>query len=350
MSEKLDHTTKPPSWISDLENKYDFRLEPNSLVSFGDGHIHKTFRVDSTEGQLILQRFNSKVFTEPEKISHNHLIMLREINRKNIPFDLPLPVPNKNGEVFTQLTDGLFRFSPFVEGICMNEIEVPHHAFMAAKAFSQLINAGKHIKASELQEVIGGFNDLELRYRQLLKAVENTKRELNHELKELIDFYLDQKKLVEEYRIWATKLPLRLTHNDTKINNLIFSKDLSTVQAVIDLDTIMAGFAFYDFGDLVRTVACTEHEHSTNWENINVDKLKYEALYEGFLEGGKDYLTKEENASLNFGGKMMTCIMGFRFLADYLNGNIYYQIKYESQNLHRAKNHMYLLNALDQIN
>ncbi|EOZ96016.1 hypothetical protein A33Q_2609 [Indibacter alkaliphilus LW1] len=337
-------------WLSFLEKQYPFSIKLESIQAFGDGHIHHTYLVDTSMGKMILQKFNNKVFTAPEKISHNHLIMLRKINRKELPFELPLPIPNKRGEVFSKLEDGIFRFSPFVQGACVNEVQEPQHAFLASKAFSQLIDAGKHIRGADLKEVIPGFNDLSLRYHQLLTAVEKSKRVLNVELKELIDFYLGREDLVKEYKAWAAKLPLRLTHNDTKINNLIFSGDLSTVKAVIDLDTIMAGFAFYDFGDLVRTVACTEHEHSTAWEKISVDKSKYEALYQGFCDGGSAFLTKDEIASLHFGGKMMTCIMGFRFLADYLNGNIYYQIKYEAQNFHRAKNHMYLLNALDQIN
>jgi Ser/Thr protein kinase RdoA (MazF antagonist) len=179
-----------------------------------------------------------------------------------------------------------------------------------------------------------------------LEAIRNTKREITGELLELVDFYLGQKNLVDEYISWRNKLPLRLTHNDTKINNLIFSEDFTKVNAVIDLDTVMAGFIFYDFGDLVRTVACTEGESSQNWQNIQVDSAKYEALLRGFQDGGKGFFTDEEIKSLLYGGKMMTCIMGFRFLADYLNGNIYYTIHYEEQNFHRAKNQMNLLKAL----
>ena len=106
------------------------------------------------------------------------------------------------------------------------------------------------------------------------------------------------------------------------------------------------GFVFFDFGDLVRTVACTEGESSQNWQNIQVDISKYEALLRGFQDGGRGFFTDEEIKSLPYGGKMMTCIMGFRFLADYLNGNIYYTIHYEEQNLHRAKNQMNLLKDL----
>jgi len=140
-------------------------------------------------------------------------------------------------------------------------------------------------------------------------------------------------------------LPLRATHNDTKINNLIFSEDLKKVNAVIDLDTIMAGFVFYDFGDLARTVACTRDESSLDWGNIKIDLVKYEGLLEGFYSVLAGNITDEELGSLPFGAEMMTLIMGLRFLTDHLNGNIYYQVEYPEQNLHRAKNQAELLTA-----
>jgi hypothetical protein len=228
-------------------------------------------------------------------------------------------------------------------------VENPDQAYLASKAFAQFIKAGIHIDPNQFQEVIPGFNDLELRYNQLLDSIQKTQRVIEGELKELVDFYLDQKPLVKEYLYWKNKLPLRLTHNDTKINNLIFSDDLDKVNAVIDLDTLMAGYVYYDFGDLVRTVSCTEEENSTAWREIGVDKFKYEALLNGFLEIGNGVFSKGEIDSLSFGGPMMTCIMGLRFLADYLLGNIYYTIHYPEQNFDRAKNHMFLLKALKKL-
>jgi Ser/Thr protein kinase RdoA (MazF antagonist) len=340
---------KNPSFLSQLNDAYGLKLLGEQIRKFGDGHIHKTFLVDNGVNQFILQQFNNLVFKNPARISHNHAILLNQINANELPFELPLPIPNLEGELFTVIDGDYFRLSPFIKGKCINEVNNSHQAFMAAKAFAQFIKAGSHIDASLFQEVIPGFNDLELRYEQLLDALSTTKRSVSGELKILVDFYLSQKDLVEEYLIWKKKLPLRLTHNDTKINNLIFSEDLTKVNAIIDLDTLTAGYVYYDFGDLVRTVACTVGESSTNWNNIAVDQGKYDALFDGFLEIGAGTFTEEEIQSLSFGGKMMTCIMGFRFLADYLNGNIYYTIHYEEQNLHRSKNHMYLLKALRKM-
>lgn len=337
------------SWLPEVNRLYGFQITENKIRPFGDGHIHQTFLIDWEDKKFILQRFNHQVFQFPERISHNHDILIREIDPEKLPFILPLPIPNMHGELFSVIDGQYFRLAPFVEGKCVNEVDYPHQAYLAAKAFAQFIVAGIHIKASLLQESIPNFHDLQLRYQQLLQSVSSTQRQVKGELKELVDFYLDQKKLVEEYALWKSKLPLRMTHSDTKINNLIYADDFSKVNAVIDLDTIMAGYVFYDFGDLVRTVACTEGESSQNWENIKVDMPKYAVLLKGFQEVGEGAFTKEEIQSLPYGGQMMTCIMGFRFLADYLNGNVYYTIHYEEQNLHRAKNQMFLLKALQRI-
>ena len=110
----------------------------------------------------------------------------------------------------------------------------------------------------------------------------------------------------------------------------------------------MPGFVFYDFGDLVRTVACTEDESSQNWDRIKIDREKYQGLISGFCKPLQNSLSQEEIASLPYGGEMMTYIMGLRFLADFLKGNIYYHINYPEQNLHRAKNQRHLLSSLQE--
>jgi Ser/Thr protein kinase RdoA (MazF antagonist) len=337
-----------PDWIALLKSHYDIVVAPNGIRPFGDGHIHRTFLVQAGRDSFILQAFNKNVFRFPERISHNHGILLKGIDPKDLPFSLPLPIPTHSGQLFAESDGHIFRLSPFVAGKCVNEINNPREAFLAAEAFAIFIRAAKDLNPDHFQDSIPRFHDLSLRFGQLQQALKDTKRKFDDELQDVVDFYLQQESLVQEYEHWKEILPLRITHNDTKINNLIYSDDMSEVRAVIDLDTIMAGYAMYDFGDLVRTVACTEGESSKDWEKIKVDWEKYQALLDGFLAGGKGLLTEAEIESLPFGGKMMTCIMGFRFLADYLNGNIYYAIHYERQNLDRAINQMWLLRGLGE--
>lgn len=338
----MDH----PNWVALLKQHYGTTVSTEDIKAFGDGHIHQTFLMKSGTDSYILQAFNKNVFKYPERISHNHSILLEGIDPAALPFKLPLPIPTYTGDLFAESNGRIFRLSPFVAGKCVNEVNDPRQAYLAAEAFALFIRAAKDLNPQDFQESIPSFHDLSLRFRQLQEAIKNTRRQFDHELREVVDFYLAQESLVREYEDWKKILPLRVTHSDTKINNLIYSEDMTEVRAVIDLDTIMAGYAMYDFGDLVRTVACTEGEGSRDWEKIKVHWEKYQALLDGFLEGGKGLLTEEEIKSLPFGGKMMTCIMGFRFLADYLNGNIYYTIHYERQNLDRAINQMWLLKGL----
>ena len=315
---------------------------------YGSGHIHATYLINIGPEKYILQAFNDTVFRSPEKISANLDIIGTHLGEKKIPFALPLPLKNEQGAVFTAIDRQLYRLFPFIEGVTKDAVEHPDQARLAAEAFGTFIKTFLNAPTEGLQESIPDFHSLSHRYQQLQDSLKHTKLPLNEELEFLIEFYLGQKGLLEQYQAYQNSLPLRVTHSDTKINNLIFEKDLSKVNALIDLDTIMPGYIFYDFGDLVRTVACTVDESSQNWDHITVDLKKYQALMSGFSKPLASLISNEEMASLPFGGEMMTYIMGLRFLADYLNGNIYYSISYPLQNFHRAKNQYQLLVSLQE--
>ena len=321
-------------------------VESLECAPFGSGHIHSTYRIGVGKDFYILQEFNDQVFKFPERISGNLQVLLNELQPGSLPYELPLPVKNKFGEFFTCMDGRLFRLFPFVSGVTKDGVDNPRQSKLAAEAFAHFIKVFLHADANLLRDTIPQFHDLDLRFRQFKESVQSTQREIDAETAELIDFYQKQRDLVETYNRYTQQLPKRVTHNDTKINNLIYDGDLTRVNAVIDLDTIMAGYVFYDFGDLVRTVVCTEDEGSRHWNQIHVDLDKYASLIEGFYLPLLGSIEPEELASLPFGGEMMTCIMGLRFLTDYLNGNKYYHITYENQNLHRAKNQRMLLQSL----
>lgn len=316
------------------------------IRKFGSGHIHNTYLLNTDRQDYILQGFNDTVFRFPDRIANNLQLISGHEKATELPFVLPLPLPNQKGELFTEIGGELYRLFQFVDGTTKDALQETLPCKIAASAFAHFVKAYLDLDASLMQETIPGFHDLALRFDQFHQAVANTKIKMNGKLTQLIDFYLDQMDLLDRYSEYCRTLPLRVTHNDTKINNLIFNHDLNQVKAVIDLDTIMAGYVFYDFGDLVRTVACTEDEGSVNWGNISVDLPKYHAIIDGFFEPLVGSLDKKELHSLIFGGEMMTCIMGLRFLTDYLNGNIYYQISYLEQNFHRSNNQRLLLQAL----
>ena len=179
------------SFLSQLNESYGFAFEEEQIQKYGDGHIHKTYVIDNGIDQFILQQFNNAVFQHPERISHNHAILLDQIQTDKLPYILPLPIPSLNGELFVIIEGDYFRLSPFVQGKCVNEVDDSHHAYLAAKAFAQFIQAGINIDASLFQEVIPGFNDLEFRYNQLLEALGKTQREVSGELEELVDLVVE---------------------------------------------------------------------------------------------------------------------------------------------------------------
>ena len=334
------------STVEKVIKQYPLIIESLEYAPFGSGHIDSTYRVKIGNRLFILQEFNDQVFKFPERISGNLQILLNVLQPGVLPYDLPLPVKNAHGEFFTSMDDRLFRLFPFVSGVTKDGVDNPHQSKLAAEAFANFVKVFLPVDANQLRDTIPSFHDLDLRFRQFEESVKLTQRAIDSETAQLIHFYQEQQDLVETYNSYTGLLPKRVTHNDTKINNLIYHEDLTRVNAVIDLDTIMAGYVFYDFGDLVRTVVCTEDEASTRWEHIRVDLDKYESLIEGFYLPLIDSMGSAELASLPFGGEMMTCIMGLRFLTDYLNGNIYYHITYDNQNLHRAKNQSKLLQSL----
>ncbi len=334
------------SVLDALAKAYGLETGQIRVKRFGSGHIHKTYRVDLTANAYILQEFNDAVFTHPERISGNLEYLTGQFDPADLPFALPLPIANTEGALFTRLDEGLYRLFPFVGGVTQDAVSQKEQAKIAAEAFARFIQVFLHADAEKMEDTIAHFHDLEIRYQQFDAALKNPRVQKDSDTEKMIDYYLGRKDLLETYGHFRKQLPLRVTHNDTKINNLIFGENLDQVNALIDLDTIMAGFVFYDFGDLVRTVACTRDESSIEWDQIQVDMEKYEGLLEGFYSILGREIQGEELESLPFGGEMMTLIMGLRFLTDHLNGNIYYQVDYPEQNLHRAKNQAALLTAL----
>ena len=331
--------------LSALETAYSFSPNvPIQLAPFGEGLIHQTYQITQGDRKWILQGFNQAVFNYPERIDHNLSLLYQEAAIHPLPFKLPLPLKNSKGIGLTLIDGQTYRLFDFVEGKTLQQVENPTQAYLAAKSYGDFAAWGKAIDAGEMQETIPNFHRLDLRFEKLAQVAQ-TKSGLTSEEQEILDFYLSQKPLVDWYLDQIQDLPLRVTHNDTKINNLIFSNDLANVEAIIDLDTLMGGYLMYDFGDLVRTVACSLPETSTDWENIRLHANLFEELLKGYWQGVQSITNSKEAESLLLGGEIMTLIMGLRFFTDHLQGNIYYKVTYPEQNFHRAKNQMIFLQS-----
>ncbi|MDX5340651.1 MAG: aminoglycoside phosphotransferase family protein [Cyclobacteriaceae bacterium] len=331
--------------FSQLVTAYPFLSSENfSMRPFGEGLIHETLILESSEKKWILQGFNDSVFRYPERIDQNLGLLSDQAQRKKLPYQLPLPILNQLGSGMTEIGGKKFRLFEFVEGETIQQIEKPSQAFLAAQAYGIFAAWAKDIPSEKMQETIPNFHRLDLRFEKLLQAAaENSS--LTIEEKEILDYYVNQKPLVDWYLGQIGQIPERITHNDTKINNLIFTKDHQHVQALIDLDTLMGGYLLYDFGDLVRTIACSQAETSTQWDSIHLVPTIFKELLSGYWKGVKDFALENERASLILAGEVMTLMMGLRFFTDHLQGNIYYRVSYPEQNFHRAKNQMIFLKS-----
>lgn len=331
--------------IPQLIQSYSFLENLQLQVSpLGEGLIHETLLIECPSNKWVLQGFNEAVFNFPERIDQNLAFLSKNSTNHELPFLLPLPILNKAGKGLTVIQGKKYRLFDFVQGETLQQITNLDQANLAAQAYGIFANWAKEISGALMQETIPNFHRLDLRFDKLL-VVSSGKNELSPEEIDILNFYLSQKCLVEWYLDQLDHVPQRVTHNDTKINNLIFSENLEKVEALIDLDTLMGGYLMYDFGDLVRTVACSMPETSTQWEAIQMISEIFEELLKGYWEGVKDFASIEEARSLLYGGEIMTLIMGLRFFTDHLQGNIYYRVSYPKQNFDRAKNQMIFLKS-----
>lgn len=332
-----------------LVQAYPFLKEEKLLLKpFGEGLIHETLLLESQRGNWILQGFNDSVFNYPERIDHNLRLLDQETQEGALPFRLPLPILNRSNSGLTEIDGKKYRLFEFIEGETLQQIKEPKQAYLAAQAYGLFADWAKNLDALEMQETIPDFHRLDLRFEKLKKVLAK-KLNLSSEEIEICDFYLSQKPLIDWYLVQIHHLPLRVTHNDTKINNLIFSKTLEKINALIDLDTLMGGYLMYDFGDLVRTVAASLPETATQWGAIHLVKEIFEELLKGYWEGIHSFGTLEESRSLLLGGEVMTLMMGLRFFTDHLQGNVYYRVSYPKQNFDRAKNQMLFLQSQQNL-
>ena len=321
-----------------------FTDAPLTLSPFGEGLIHETLLIRQLDNKWILQGFNASVFRFPERIAHNLDLLSKHLNQSPLPFQLPLPLLTQEGKGLASIEGKQYRLFDFVQGTTLQQVQQQAQARIAAQAYGKFAAWASPLPAATFEETIPNFHRLDLRYARL-KEVAKDQPSLPEEEKGLLDGYLAQQPLIDYYLKQLAQLPLRVMHNDTKINNLIFAPSLEKVEALVDLDTLMGGYLMYDFGDLVRTVACSLPETSTEWSQIQTLPELVEELFSGYLEGLEGALSAEEKDSLLFGGEIMTLIMGLRFLTDHLEGNVYYRVTYPLQNLHRAKNQLALLQS-----
>ncbi len=325
--------------------------------SYGNGHINDTYLCEEAP-RYILQKINTGVFPHPDAVMENIVKVTRHLAeqirlRGGDPGREALTViPTKEGHSFYQDGEGnCYRMYLFIEGSRSVDVATdPGELYEAAKAFGAFQKALKGFPAGELHETIPNFHNTPWRVEQLKKAIaENAAGRLDAVEKE-VAFALEYSKyapLITEEMAKGT-VPLRVTHNDTKLNNVLFEKDSPRALCVIDLDTVMPGSALYDFGDALRFGAASGKEDETDLTKIWFDLEKFEAFTKGFLEAVGEDLTPMEIALLPEAVLLLTYECGIRFLTDYLNGDTYFKIHREHHNLDRARTQFRLVRDIEE--
>lgn len=355
--------------IRDICASFDVNGKYVRCEEIGTGNINCTYKVeyvrDGEKKEYIIQRINKNVFKEPEKVMENivrvteniraqvkengldtHVFVLRAFRAKES--GLPYIIDDcgdywrcyrfiKNSVTYDTCDD-------------LNIIE------RAGQAFGKFQNYLNDFDASSLNVTIANFHNTSLRYKAFHKAIEENKCKRVNKVKEEIDKLLEFEEkacLLQKY-LDCGEIPLRVTHNDTKCNNVSFDKTTGEALAVLDLDTVMPGAIAHDFGDAIRFVANTVIEDYPDVDEVALDLDKYEAFTKGFIGKVKDVLTEKEKESMNLGVFAMTVELAVRFLTDYLNGDVYFKTKYPGHNVDRARNQIALaqdvLNKKDCIN
>jgi len=327
----------------------------NSCESYGNGHINDTFLVVVTSGKrYILQRINHTVFTKPWEIMENITAVTEHIRASSggdVRSTLTVVPTDKGESFFCDSIGSYWRLYDFVEGTVTRERAESLAEFEAcAEAFGRFGGQLADFPAHTLHEAIPNFHNTPMRYEALMRAVERDAFGRAEEVRAEIEFVKERREfasLLEKERL-AGRLPLRVTHNDTKLNNILFDSQSGYPVCVIDLDTVMPGYSVNDFGDSIRFGANTAAEDEQDLSRVGLDVELYRAYLRGFLRGCGDSLGEREKELLPMGARMMTLECGIRFLCDYLEGDVYFRTSRPKHNLDRARCQFALLADMER--
>lgn len=356
-----------PSKLPDLREistYFDIRADFVSGMPYGSGHINDTYCVTSNQAGLmgvryIFQRINTRIFKNPGGLMENiarvtrHSLdrLLKEGNPEARRRTLTC-IPALDGKPFAiDGHGGYWRVYPFVEGATgYDEIETNEQAFQVARAFGNFQKLAAGLGGARLHETIPDFHHTPKRLDALLAAVDSDPLNRAAGLKHEIDFALTRVgdcSVITDL-IASGEIPERVTHNDTKLNNVLLDDKTAEGVCVIDLDTTMPGSALYDFGDMVRTVATSQREDSTDTDKIVVRLDRFESLVRGYLEATRSFLNSAEISHLAFSGKLLTLECGIRFLTDHVLGDVYFKTNYPGHNLDRCRNQFAFVTAIEK--
>ncbi len=343
------------SFYTDIENYGE--LEITKIES---GHINRTYEVkDRTlagtfRGHYIFQRINTSIFKDPEGLMNNIMLVTEhaaksavEAGRDPKAATLTLMKSVQDKVYYVDPEGYYWRCYLFLpNSVNLDVVEVtPATYVQAGGALADFQRMLSDFDASKLCEVIPGFHDTRNRFKNLKTAISENRSGRADNCREDIEFALSQENITGMIidRLRSGALPLRVTHNDTKLSNIMIDKDTREVMCLIDLDTVMPGSALYDFGDALRAGGSSAAEDEADLSKVHFLELNFDKYCEGYIGGARDFLTPEELDLLPEAAAILTYECGIRFLSDYLDGDTYFSTKYPEHNLVRARNQFKLV-------
>jgi Ser/Thr protein kinase RdoA (MazF antagonist) len=329
---------------------------------YGSGHINDTyvasFSQAGTRVRYILQRINHRIFKNPPALMENIQRVtdeaLRQLDNAGVP-DISRRalrvIASKEGKPFCQDEEGFYwRCYPFIEGAQTYDIiQNARQAYEAARAFGEFQRLVSQVPGPRLHETIPNFHHTRSRFDRLKEVVGADAKQRLSEVGQEWDFIQKREAWVDVLLdLQASgQIPERVTHNDTKLNNVMIDNTTETGVCVIDLDTVMPGLALYDFGDMVRTATSPAAEDEKDVSLVRMQMPMFEALLGGYLSATREFLNDAEVAHLVFSGKLIALEIGMRFLTDYLEGDVYFKIKRPEHNLDRCRTQIALVKSIE---
>ncbi len=327
---------------------HSFRIDGNpiSCKEFGSGHINYTVKVLTDAGkEYVLQRINKYVFKDPVKVMSNVGSVTAFLRDRVEDHRMALHFISTFDDLYYFLDeDGEYwRMYDFIGGFCLDAPESDEDFYQSALAFGRFQHMLSEFPAHTLYETIPEFHNTIDRYRQLKESIAANAAGRLAEVQADVDFLMEREELgctLQRLRE-SGELPLRVTHNDTKLNNVLLDKDTRTSLCVLDLDTVMPGLSLYDFGDSIRFGAATAPEDEPDLSKMSMNLHLFEVYTKGFLEAATS-LTDKEVELLPMGAFVITLELATRFMKDYLDGDLYFKTAYPEHNLVRARAQMKL--------
>lgn len=345
--------------LIEIAKKFQIKKgEITYLEKYGEGHINETYLVVvGNTKKYILQKINNSIFPDVKGLMNN-IKLVTEFQREELIKNGGDPtretmtlIPTVNNENFQEFQGKYYRMYDFVENSVSLQIVTNSEDFrQSAIGFGSFANLLAKFDASKLVEVIPNFHNTQIRYEHFLESVKKDvvgrKNGVENEIKFVTDRENYYSKIVD--LIAAKNIPVKVTHNDTKLNNILLDEKTMKALCVIDLDTIMPGTILYDFGDSIRFGCNTASEDEKDLSKVNFSLEYFEAYVDGYLSQVKDSITKYELENLAFGAILMTIECGIRFLDDYLSGDTYFRTKYPEHNLVRCHTQFKLVEEMEK--